>query len=82
MNTLLTKINDKIKSITKQKSDEIKEELKNIEGFVEVKEKLKDIKERFAKIFSDDPDYEDFTEKLTELVDSHPFFKEKSAGGN
>ncbi|MGH9889878.1 MAG: hypothetical protein ACRD4Z_00560 [Nitrososphaeraceae archaeon] len=77
---VLTKINDKIKSITKSKVNEIKEELANVEGFLEVEEKLKDIKEELSNVFSDDPDYKDFTEKLTELVDSHPFFKEKSAG--
>ncbi len=78
---VLTKISDKIENITKSETQDISEELQDTEGFLEVKEKLKEIKDRIAKVFTDNPDYVDFTDKLAELVKSHAFFKEESAGG-
>ena len=78
---VLTKISDKIENITKSETQDISEELQDTEGFLDVKEKLKEIKDRIAKVFTDNPDYVDFTDKLAELVKSHAFFKEESAGG-
>jgi hypothetical protein len=77
---VIIKINDKIQSFTKPKLDEIKEELKDTTGFLEVKEKRKEIKKRFGEILTKDANYRDFTYKLTELVESHPFFNGSGDG--
>ena len=73
-------IDNKVKDIIDPESEKIKEELKKVEGFVDVKEKLDEIKERLSKTLSDDPDYEDFTTKLADLVKSHPFFSSSNKG--
>jgi hypothetical protein len=75
---IVVKINDRIQYIIEPKEKEIKEELSDTEGFVDVKEKRKEVKQdKLAKVFIDDPDYIDFTKKLTELVESHQFFKKE-----
>ena len=73
-------IDNKVKDIINDESEKIKEELKKFKGFVDVNEKLKEIKERLSKTLTDDPDYEDFTNKLEDLVKSHPFFSSSNKG--
>jgi hypothetical protein len=70
-------IYDQVRYIICDESNNIKEELCEIPGFIDVKEKLKEIQERLRKVLTDNPDYEDFANKLSELVESHPFFNNK-----
>ncbi len=70
-------IDDQVQHIVSDESDKIREELRGIPGFIDVKEKLKEIRERLRKELTNNPDYEDFANKLSELVESHPFFKPK-----
>ena len=37
----------------------------------------KNIKKRFGKALTDDPNCKDFISKLNDLVNSHPFFKKE-----
>ena len=77
---IVTKINDRIQSFTKDVMDDIKEELKEIDGFIDdVKEKRKKIKERLGKVLTEDSDYMDFVDELNDLVNSHPFFENKKS---
>jgi len=78
----IIKIDDKIKSFTEPEKEEIKGDLEDYEGFLEVQVERKNIKERLGKVLTDDPDCKDFIDKLSELVKSHPFFTKESAGGN
>jgi hypothetical protein len=71
---LITTINNKIAEITKPEVDKIIAELKDIVGFIDVKEKRKGIKQKLVKKLSDNADYKDFADKLTQLVKSHRFF--------
>jgi hypothetical protein len=61
--------------IMKPELEKINNELKEIEGFIDVKEKETEIKKRLKDVVSGDPNYKDFANKLRELVNSHPFFK-------
>jgi hypothetical protein len=70
-------IDEQIHEIVSDESDKIKEELREIPGFVEVKKKRDQIEERLRKVLTGNPDYEDFANKLAELVESHPFFDHK-----
>jgi hypothetical protein len=70
-------INKQVQHIVSNECDKIKEELRGIQGFIDVKEKLIQIKERLRKELAADPYYEDFANKLNELVKSHPFLKKK-----
>ena len=70
-------INDQIQRIICDESDNIKEELSGILGFIDIKEKLKEIQERLRKKLAANPYYEDFANKLNELVESHPFLKKE-----
>jgi hypothetical protein len=54
--------------------------LKDYEGFLEVNEERKNIKQRLGKALIDDPNYKDFVTKLSYLVDSHPFFNGSDHG--
>ena len=74
---ILATIDTRVEDIISVKSDSIKKELGDVTGFVNVKEKLEEIKARLRKVLADNPDYEDFTSKLVELVESHPLFKNK-----
>ena len=81
----LESIDDRVKEVVNDEADIVKTELKTVKGFIDVKEKLEEIKERLRNTLSDAPDYEDFTNKLVELVKSHPFFssnKDKAKGKN
>ena len=73
-------IDARVESIisTSTESEEIKHELSNASGSIDVKEKVQEIKARLRKVLADNPHYEDFTSKLGELVESHPFFKNKT----
>ena len=75
-------IEEQIQNIVNDESDKIKDELRDVTGFIDVNEKLKEIKERLAKVLTDDPDYEDFSNKLAELVKSHPFFSNNKVKGS
>lgn len=70
-------IDEQVLEIVSDESDKIKEELREIPGFVEVKKKRDEIEERLRKVLTGNPDYEDFANKLAELVESHPFFDHK-----
>ncbi len=69
-----------VKNIINPESEKIKEELRKVEGFVDVNEKLDEIKKRLSNTLSDDPVYEDFANKLAQLVNSHPFFSSNNKG--
>ncbi len=58
--------------IMKPEIEKIEKELKEIEGFIEVEDKEKETKDRLAALFTNNPDYDDFMDKLKELY-SHPF---------
>jgi hypothetical protein len=73
----LETIGEQIGQIINKESDQVKLELKQFRGFVDVKEKGNEIKQRLSKVLIDSSNYKDFTDKLNELVNSHPFFKSK-----
>jgi len=68
-------ITERVGEITNKESELIEKELKDVEGFLVVEDKLKAIKERLVKVLNDDPNYKDFVEEFNELVESHPFFE-------
>ena len=68
-------IDKHIDQIINDESIQVKQELKQFEGFTDVKEKEEEIKLRLKNVLTNSSDYNDFTEKLEELVGSHPFFK-------
>ena len=70
-------IDEQVQHIVSDESDKIREELREVPGFIDVKEKQDEIEERLRKKLTNNPDYEDFANKLNELVESHPFFKPK-----
>jgi hypothetical protein len=72
-----TYITTKIQSYQKNKCDEIVETLNNIKGFVDVSQRRNKITEQLKKVVTDNPNYEDFINKLNELVESHPFFEDE-----
>lgn len=72
---ILEVIDGTVNQVVKQESDEVKEELKEVEGFIDVNEKEREIKQRLKNVLTNDPNYKDFTDKLSELVNSHPFIK-------
>ena len=67
-------INKHVASLLSPECDKIKNELSRTPGFVEVKEKNEEICDRLRQLLSADPDYEDFDDKLNDLIESHPFF--------
>lgn len=71
---------DRVIEVFSPEADKIKEELKKVKGFIEVDKKVDEIRKRLAKTLSDDPDYEDFANKLADLVKSHKFFSDKGKG--
>lgn len=73
---ILDTIDRRVESIISGESEKIKNELGDVSGFIDVKEKLKEIKERLRKVLADNPNYEDFAKKLNELVETHPFCRE------
>jgi Protein of unknown function C-terminus (DUF2399) len=75
-------IDKHIGEIIKNESNEVKQELKQFEGFTEVNKKEKEIKQRLKNVLADSTDYKDFTSKLKELVGSHPFFKNNNNNKN
>lgn len=77
---ILATIHATVESIIADESNKIQNELKEIEGFIDVKEKLEEIKIRLGEVLTKDPSYDDFTKKLNQLVESHPFFKDKDEG--
>jgi hypothetical protein len=79
---VLAAIDTRVEDLTSVKCDSIKKELSDVTGFVNVKEKLEEIKASLRKVLADNPHYEDFTSKLGELVESHPFFKNKDVKDN
>jgi len=70
-------INKQVEQIIDNESNQVKDELKEIEGFIDVKEKETQIKNRLKSVLANAPDYKDFRKKLNELVNTHPFFKNK-----
>ena len=68
---------NRVKDVTSPESDEIKMELSEVEGFLNVNDKVEEIKERFVKTLSENSDYDDFIDKWNKLVKSHPFCKKK-----
>jgi hypothetical protein len=76
----IIKIDSKIKSFTEPEKKEIGDGLKDYEGFLEVNEERKNIKQRLGKALTDDPNYKDFVTKLSYLVNSHPFFNGSDHG--
>ena len=70
-------IDDQVQHIISRESDKIREELREIPGFINVKEKYDEIEGRLRKELTNNPAYEDFANKLNELVESHSFFKPK-----
>lgn len=84
----LALIDARVKDVIGPESEKIKEELSHVEGFIDVNKKHDEIKKRLSKTLTNDPDYEDFTNKLNKLVESHPFFNNnndndsKTGGGN
>jgi hypothetical protein len=64
-----------IGQIINNESNQVKHELKQFEGFTEVKKKEDEIKQRLKNVLIGSSDYKDFTNKLKELVGTHPFFK-------
>jgi hypothetical protein len=77
---IFAKIDAMVRYIVSPKVREIKNELNDIYGFIDVKEKLKDIEDRLRKELSDNPYYQDFTDKLDKLVESHKLFEDKRTG--
>jgi hypothetical protein len=75
---ILSRIDARVESIISASSEskKIKNELSEVSGFIDVKDKLKEIKERLRKVLTENPDYEDFNNKLSRLVE-HPFLKSK-----
>lgn len=75
---ILATIDARVESIisASAESEEIKHELSNVSGSIDVKEKLNEIKKRLLRVLTDNTYYEDFTNKLNEL-ESHPFFNPK-----
>ena len=70
-------IDKQVQHIVSDESDKIREELREVPGFIDVNEKHDEIEERLRKKLTNNPVYEDFADKLNELVESHPFFKPK-----
>ena len=68
-------IDKHIGQIINDESNQVKQDLKQFEGFTDVKKKEDEIKQRLKNVLTDSSDYKDFTKKLKELVGSHPFFK-------
>jgi 5S rRNA maturation endonuclease (ribonuclease M5) len=67
-------IDDQVMHIISDESDKIREELREVLGFIDVNEKYDEIEEKLRKKLRNNPVYEDFADKLNELVESHPFF--------
>ena len=74
----IIKIDDKIKRFTEEVKEKIREKLKEYDGFTEVNEERKNIKERLGLVLLDDSNYKDFVTKLIDLVNSHPFFTDST----
>ncbi len=72
-----TNITTKIQSYQKNKRDEIKATLNNIKGFIDVSQYRNKITGQLKKVITDNPNYEDFINKLNELVESYPFFEDE-----
>jgi Protein of unknown function C-terminus (DUF2399) len=68
-------IKARVKEVIDAESKKIEEELSQVEGFIKVEEKLDEIKQRLVKTLDETPHYEDFVNKLADLVKSHEFFK-------
>lgn len=77
---ILAVIDARVRSIVSAEADKIKKELSDVSGFIDVKEKLNEIRKRLSNALTDNPNYDDFTKRLNELVESHPFFKDKHEG--
>ena len=82
----IIKINDRIKAFLESKTEQINEDLKETEGFLEVKEKRIEIKKTLKEELDKDADYTDFATQLKKLVKTHRFIKKRiikkeSAGG-
>jgi hypothetical protein len=80
----IIRIDSRIKEFLESKTEEINKDLKETEGFLEVKEKRKEIKKTLGKELTNDSDYVDFAKKLNQLVATHPFFEKpiEKPGGN
>ena len=70
-------IDKQVQHIVSDESDKIREELREVPGFIDVNEKHDEIEERLRKKLTNNPVYEDFADKLNDLVESHPFSKPK-----
>ena len=70
-------IDERVKVVIAPESEKINKKLKKVEGFIDVNEKLKEIKANLSKELTENPDYEDFANRLAELVESHKFFSSK-----
>lgn len=70
-------IDNRVKEIIQSEIDKIEKELSDVSGFIDVKEKLVEIKARVGNVLVNNPHYEDFAKKLDDLVRNHPFFKDK-----
>lgn len=66
-----------VRSTVSEKVKEEKKQLSDVFGFIDVKEKLRDIENRLRKELDNSPYYEDFVDKLAKLVESHKFFEDK-----
>ena len=74
----IIKINDRVQEFLEPKIKESNEDLKKTKGFIEVKEKCKDIKKTLGEELTNDADYTDFARQLNQLVRTHKFFKGKA----
>lgn len=72
-------ITERVARILSPESGKIRNELSNVAGFVDVKEKNEEIQERLRRKLSKNPDYIDFAAKLHDLVESNPFFRENGS---
>ncbi len=76
-------IENKISSSIESESNQIKNELTNVEGFIDDVPQLRiEIEERLKRIVIRNPKYQDFMQKFTELVESHLYFKVGTSNSN
>lgn len=68
-------IDSRVGEIVSEESDKIRKELSDVSGFISMVEKYTEIRERLKNKLRDNPYYEDFQNKLSDLIKSHPFFK-------
>ena len=71
-------ITERVAHILNAESDKISDDLASTTGFVNVKEKTKEIQERLKQVLNANPYYKDFADKLNGLIESHPFFSDSS----